>query len=112
MSVTTLPRTGRRRWPSPLHLLLVPLSAVMLAPLIWMVLLSISTEAETRRFPPGLPHGIQLHNYTDAWSEAPFGHWMLNSTIVSVACVVGNLLFCSIAGYAFARIPFFGSRLL
>jgi multiple sugar transport system permease protein len=105
-------RRPRRRRPSPLHLLLVPLTVVMLAPLIWMVLLSISTEAETRRFPPGLPGGVHWHNYLDAWQQAPFGHWLINSTIVSVACVVGNLVFCSLAGYAFARIPFFGSRLL
>jgi multiple sugar transport system permease protein len=106
------PPRKRRRWPSPLHLLLVPLSLVMLAPLIWMVLLSISTEAETRRFPPGLPGGIRWHNYVAAWNEAPFGHWLLNSAIVSVACVLGNLVLCSLAGYAFARIPFFGNRLL
>ena len=105
-------RRPRRRRPSPLHLLLVPLTVVMLAPLIWMVLLSISTQAETRRFPPGLPGGVHWHNYLDAWQQAPFGHWLVNSTIVSVACVVGNLVFCSLAGYAFARIPFFGSRLL
>jgi multiple sugar transport system permease protein len=103
---------SRRRRPSPLHLLLIPLSVVMLAPLIWMVLLSISTEAETRRFPPGLPGGIHWHNYIDAWHQGPFGTWLLNSTIVSVTCVVGNLVFCALAGYAFARIPFFGSRLL
>src|SRR3954468_7560008 len=100
------------RRPSPLHLILVPLSAVMLAPLVWMVLLSISTQAETRRFPPGLPAGIRWQNYADAWSEAPLGHWLFNSALVSLACVLGNLVFCSLAGYAFARIPFFGSRVL
>jgi multiple sugar transport system permease protein len=105
-------RRPRRRRPSPLHLLLVPLTVVMLAPLIWMVLLSISTEAETRRFPPGLPGGVHWHNYVDAWQQGPFGTWLLNSTIVSVTCVAGNLVFCALAGYAFARIPFFGSRLL
>jgi multiple sugar transport system permease protein len=84
----------------------------MLAPLVWMVLLSISTEAETRRFPPGLPSGVHWHNYVDAWSQGPFAHWLINSTIVSVSCVVGNVVFCALAGYAFARIPFLGSRLL
>jgi multiple sugar transport system permease protein len=102
----------RRRRPSPLHLVLIPLSAVMLAPLVWMLLLSISTQEETRRFPPGLPGGVHWQNYVDAWQQGPFGTWLLNSTIVSVACVLGNLVFCSLAGYAFARIRFFGSRLL
>ncbi|GAA4614397.1 carbohydrate ABC transporter permease [Actinoallomurus liliacearum] len=105
------PRRPSRR-PSPLHLILIPLSAVMLAPLIWMVLLSISTEAETRRFPPGLPSGVHWQNYLDAWHQGPFGHWLLNSAIVSVSCVIGNLVLCSLAGYAFARIPFLGNRVL
>ena len=100
------------RRPSPLHLILVPLSAVMLAPLVWMVLLSISTQEETRRFPPGLPAGIRWQNYADAWSEVPLGHWLFNSAFVSLACVLGNLVFCSLAGYAFARIPFMGSKVL
>src|SRR3954452_10710889 len=100
------------RRPSPLHLILVPLSAVMLAPLVWMVLLSISTQEETRRCPPGLPAGIHWQNYADAWSDAPLGHWLFNSALVSLACVLGNLVFCSLAGYAFARIPFMGSKVL
>jgi multiple sugar transport system permease protein len=108
------PRPSRRRFhlPSPLHLVLIPLSAVMLAPLVWMVLLSISTQEETLRFPPGLPGGVHWQNYLDAWHEGPLGQWLINSTIVSAACVLGNLVFCSLAGYAFARIRFFGSRLL
>ena len=36
---------------------------------------------------------------------------MINSTIVSVTCVVSNLVLCSLAGYAFARLRFPGSRL-
>jgi multiple sugar transport system permease protein len=102
----------RRRRPSPLHLVLAPLAAVMLAPLVWMVLLSISTESEARRFPPGLPAGVHWRNYPRAWSEGPFAHWLFNSALVSVGCVVGNLVLCSLAGYAFARIRFFGSRVL
>jgi multiple sugar transport system permease protein len=109
MSVTT---GARSRRPSPLHLILLPIALVMVTPLAWMVLLSISTQAETRRFPPGLPSGVRWQNYTDALGSAPLGHWLGNSAIVSVSCVVGNLVFCSLAGYAFARIRFLGSRAL
>ncbi|MFD0687884.1 carbohydrate ABC transporter permease [Actinomadura fibrosa] len=107
----TAPRRRSRR-PSPLHLVLLPLSLVMVAPLLWMVLLSVSTKEETRRFPPGLPHGIEWRNYTGALADAPLAHWLGNSAIVSVSCVAGNLVFCSLAGYAFARIRFLGSRAL
>jgi multiple sugar transport system permease protein len=101
-----------RHRPSPLHLILFPLSLVMISPLVWMVLLSVSTEEETRRFPPGLPSGIEFHNYLDAWAQSDLGHWLLNSAIVSVVCVLANLVFCSLAGYAFARIRFLGSKVV
>jgi multiple sugar transport system permease protein len=104
--------TRPARRPSRLHLVLGPLSAVMLAPLVWMVLLSISTQEEARRFPPGLPGGVRWRNYIDAWSQGPFGHWLLNSAIVTISCVLGNIVLCSLAGYAFARIRFLGNRAL
>ncbi len=84
----------------------------MLFPFFWLVMTSISTLAETRTFPPQLPHGIHWQNYIDAWHLAPFGRWFLNTTIVSVVVVIGNLVFCSLAGYALARIRFFGSGAL
>jgi multiple sugar transport system permease protein len=101
-----------RHRPSPLHLILFPLALVMISPLVWMVLLSVSTEEETRRFPPGLPSGIEVSNYVDAWAQSDLGHWLLNSAIVSVVCVLANLVFCSLAGYAFARIRFLGSKVV
>ena len=48
-------RALRLRAPSPWHLVLLPLALVMLVPLIWMLVTSLSTLEETRRFPPGLP---------------------------------------------------------
>ncbi|PRY38632.1 carbohydrate ABC transporter permease [Umezawaea tangerina] len=108
--MTALQVRRRSRRPSALHLILLPISLVMIAPLVWMVLVSFSTQAEARRFPPGLPSGLEWHNYADAWNDVPLGSWLYNSTVVSVVCVVGNLVLCSLAGYAFARIRFIGGR--
>jgi multiple sugar transport system permease protein len=95
------------------HLALVPLSALMLLPLGWMLLTSVETLPEARHFPPVLwPSHIRLRNYPDALSAAPFGRFFLNSLIVTAASVAGNLVFCSLAGYAFARLRFFGRELL
>jgi multiple sugar transport system permease protein len=102
----------RLRLPSPWHLVLAPLALMMLVPLVWMLLTSLSTLPETRRFPPGLPSSLHWENFVTTWTQSPFGHWLLNSTIVSVTCVVSNLVLCSLAGYAFARIDFPGSRIL
>ena len=104
---------ARLRWPfSPWHLVLLPVALIMAVPFFWMVFTSIQTLAESRTFPPQLPDHPQLSNYVDAVRDAPFGRWLLNSTVVASCAVAGNLLFCSLAGYAFARIRFFGRGLM
>jgi multiple sugar transport system permease protein len=98
---------------SPRHLVLIPLSAVMLLPLAWMLITSIQTLPESRHFPPQLiPSGIHWQNYPDAWNAAPFGRFFLNSLLVTTVSVAGNVVFCSLAGYAFARLHFFGRDVL
>jgi multiple sugar transport system permease protein len=94
---------------SPWHLVLFPLAIVMLIPMIWMIITSFETLSETRHFPPILiPSSLQWQNYTAVLQQAPFARWFMNTLIVTVVVVAGNLLFCSMAGYAFARIKFFG----
>ena len=91
----------------------MPLSALMLLPLAWMLVTSLQTLDQTRHFPPTLiPSALDWHNYPDAWNAAPFGRFFVNSLIVTGSAVAGNLLFCSLAGYAFARLRFFGRELL
>jgi len=94
---------------SPRHVVLMPLAAVMLLPLAWMLVTSIETLAESRHFPPTIvPSGIHWENYPNALDSAPFGRFFANSLVVTLASVAGNLVFCSLAGYAFARLRFFG----
>jgi multiple sugar transport system permease protein len=102
----------RRRRPSPWHLVLFPVAVLMAVPLLWMLVTSLSSVAETRRFPPGLPSSLHWGNFAQAWNGSPFARWMLNSAIVSVTCVISNLVLCSLAGYAFARLRFPGHRLV
>jgi multiple sugar transport system permease protein len=112
--VASLPRRSLSRFrPSPWHLVLIPITFVLLVPLLWMLATSLETEAETHRFPPVLvPRSLQWHNYADAWRAAPFGSFLVNSLIVSVLTVISTLVLCSLAGYAFARVRFAGRGLL
>jgi multiple sugar transport system permease protein len=108
------PRTRDRRLPfSPWHLVLAPLTFVLTIPLLWMVITSLETQGEANRFPPVLvPHHPRFANYPDAWHTAPFGTFFLNSVLVALVVVVSNLVVCSLAGYAFARVRFLGSKML
>lgn len=102
-----------RRLPSPWHLVLIPITFILLAPLLWMLLTSVQTPDDAQQFPPVLvPHELRLQNYPDAFNAAPFGRFFLNSAIVAIVVVVSNVLICSMAGYAFARLRFPGRRVL
>jgi multiple sugar transport system permease protein len=106
------PKGGRFLF-SPWHLVLIPTAILMVIPLVWMVVTSLQTLDETRHYPPSLvPTSLELHNYTDVLQQAPFARWFVNTFLVTVVVVLGNLLFCSLAGYAFARIRFFGREVV
>jgi multiple sugar transport system permease protein len=102
---------GRRfRLPfSPWHLVLVPATLVLIFPFVWLLVTSVEPLPEALHFPPILtPHVLRFANYPDALHAAPFGRFFLNSTVVAVTTVVSNLVLCSLAGYAFARLRFLG----
>ena len=103
-------RPRRRYLPfDPWHLFLLPLALVMLLPLVWMVMTSLETVDQTRHFPPILwPGRLRFGNYLEALRQSDFGTWFWNTTVVTVAIVVSNLILCSLAAYAFARIRFLG----
>ncbi len=103
----------RARWLpfSPWHLLLMPTAIVMLIPLVWMIVTSLETIGQTRHFPPILwPGQFQWSNYAETLRAAPFARWFWNTTVVTTVVVLSNLLLCSLAAYAFARIRFLGKQ--
>ena len=95
-------RPRRRLLPfDPWHLFLLPL--------VWMVVTSLETEAQTFHFPPILwPGTPQFGNYLDVIRDSAFTRWFWNTTVVTVTVVASNLVLCTLAAYAFARIRFLG----
>jgi multiple sugar transport system permease protein len=99
---------GRDKRRPLLHLALVVFGAFMLYPLIWMLVSSFKPTPEIFREPGPIPRHVTLENYPQGWTALPhdFGHYILNSLIVVAGSVVGNVLACSLAAYAFARLTF------
>jgi multiple sugar transport system permease protein len=91
----------------------MPISIIMVLPFVWMVLTSFMTNAEINRIPPTiLPHGLYTGGYSTVLASSGFPRWFLNSLIVAGAAVFAQVVLCSFAGYAFARIRFRGSSVM
>lgn len=86
---------------------LILIAISMLIPFLWMVSTSLMGELEVYQFPPRfLPSLPKWSNYPEAMTLQPFGRFFLNSLVVAAASVIGQLTFCSMAAYAFARLRF------
>ncbi|WP_063736188.1 carbohydrate ABC transporter permease [Streptomyces sp. RTd22] len=108
--------SAHRRTPPARLMLYAALTAgivATLAPFAWMFLGSVKPTGEIVAHPSTwLPQSPTLTNFEQLLSKQNFELYFFNSTLVALACVAGNLLFCSMAGYAFAKIDFLGKRLL
>ncbi|GAB2554041.1 carbohydrate ABC transporter permease [Nocardia heshunensis] len=78
-----------------------------LAPILWAVSGSLKKESDVGA-PVLLPAHPQWSNYTDVFTMMPFWRMLLNTTIYAGAVTAGQVFFCSLAGYAFARLRFTG----
>lgn len=82
------------------------LALLMIYPLIWMISASFKPENLIfANFSLSSPQWTLL-NYTDGWNalDYPFTQFFLNSLIICVGAVIGNVISCSMAAYAFARL--------
>jgi len=80
---------------------LVVVLASMVYPLAWMIAVSLRTV-----------DGVSLRYYGEVWQAGPFDRYFVNSVIVATVVLAGNIVFCTMAGYAFARYAIRGGRLL
>jgi ABC-type glycerol-3-phosphate transport system permease component len=94
-----------------LYIILVLGAAVAIVPFFWMVSTSLMSLGETisRQWLPDVP---QVQNYVQAWNEADFRKYFLNSVIVTGVTIIGLLTTSILAGYAFGRIKFWGREFI
>lgn len=112
MSIVARPPASR--WGKVLlHAALLVGGLAMIAPFAWMLLTSFKGLPQLLRDPLSvLPDPWVPSNYLDAWQSAPFGNAYVNSIYIAALVVAGTLVTAAMAGYAFARIRFRGSRVL
>jgi len=96
-----------------IHLVLIIGALFMVGPFLWMILTSLKTLGESAMVPPVIfPEKLQWNNYSDVVATLPFIKFYWNTIVTTIAKAVGQLVFCSLAAYAFARIEFPGRNLL
>jgi len=103
-------RRGRRVvW----YVVAAALSLVTLYPFLMMVFTALKPKSELAAFPPTfLPKDWQWGNFLTAATTNGFPGQLLNSLIYAGGSMIGNVAFCSLAGYAFAKMRFRGRNVL
>ena len=89
------------------HCFLILIGLIIILPFVWMVTTSLSDPyhvfGKTLKI---IPDQFEWKNYTDAYSKVPFAKFMINSFKIAIAVSFGQIITCSLAGYAFAKLQF------
>ncbi len=107
------PRTRRLLALAARQFCVIALALIVALPFIWMLSISVTPAAEVFSWPPKLiPSFLRFQNYTDALVEYDFVRYFGNSLIVAITATAIVMLFDSMAGYAFAHLPFRGINII
>lgn len=117
VNVTQQPAASRLRLRRPwirmfVHAVLLVGLAVILVPFMWMITTSLKSPGAVHLAPYIFPAELVWSNFVDAWQAEDFARYYLNTAVMAVAIVTGQMLFASAAGYAFARLEFPGRNVL
>ncbi|WP_345494602.1 carbohydrate ABC transporter permease [Nocardia callitridis] len=94
-----------------MYLILVAIAWCALAPILWAVSGSLKRDGELGQ-PNLVPEQPRWANYGEVFDTLPLGRMLLNTTGYALCVTAGQVFFCSLAGYAFARLRFRGRETL
>jgi multiple sugar transport system permease protein len=98
------------------YALLILLTVVFIAPLLWMLSTSLKPLAQTTQFPPSwIPQEFSAEGYSTILttsSQTPVPRWFVNSLVAATAHAALVLITASMAAYALARMNFRGKNIL
>ncbi|KAB0679313.1 carbohydrate ABC transporter permease [Aureimonas leprariae] len=107
------PKPAGRRSPAAstlIHLALILASLLMLYPILWMVSGSVRPSDEIFGTSSLIPSSADFGAYVRGWTslQVSFGRFFWNSLVIAVLATIGNVVGCSLAAFAFARLDFRG----
>jgi len=96
-----------------LYIVLFAGAVIMMLPFFWMITSSLKAPHEmTLRTIQWFPKVPQWENYKIAWNAAPFGTYFKNSFTIALTVTFIEVIFSSLAAFAFAKLNFFGKNFL
>lgn len=113
-AIRKMPRPPRKTGVYWVYGFLVIGALLMVYPLLWMVMSSFKTDPQIFSQPNTPPTELDFFNYFEGWfaTTPSFGRYYLNSFIVCLGAVVGNVFACSLTAFAFARLEFAFKKVL
>jgi multiple sugar transport system permease protein len=93
------------------HLFIILLGIVMLYPIVWMIVSSFKPNNMIFSDTGLIPKTVTVENYISGWkgyAGTSFGRFFTNSLLMCAVAILGNLIACTMAAYAFARLKFVG----
>jgi multiple sugar transport system permease protein len=103
----------RHRAPIVVTVIVAISGFVMVFPFLWELLTSLKSLGESTSVPPVIfPHRWRWENYSRVFEAIPFAQQFLNTVIITAGRVAGQLLFCSLSAFAFARLTFRGRNVI
>lgn len=113
MNESRLQQVSQRLGRTLLYILLLVSGAVMIVPFAWMLSTSLKGGGAVLTMPPQwIPDPVTLDNFRQIFDLYPIGRMFFNSLLVAVLVTLGQLLTCSMAAYAFARLKFRGQNVV
>lgn len=93
------------------HLFIIALGMLMIYPILWMIVSSFKPNNMIFSDPGLIPKAVTIENYISGWkgyAGVSFGKFFVNSLLMCAGAVIGNLIACTMAAYAFGRLKFNG----
>jgi multiple sugar transport system permease protein len=109
------PRRRRRREGGRMggtHALLIGGAALMIMPFAWQFLTSVNSLTNATRIPPTILPDWRWDTYSRVFDRLPLAEQFVNTVLMTAGRTLGQLLFCSMAAYAFARLRFPGRTIV
>ncbi|MGB7402884.1 carbohydrate ABC transporter permease [Arcobacter sp. F2176] len=84
------------------------LALIWILPLFYTFWAAFHTEQYSANFDLFAPLSVQ--SFYDAWNQAPFLHYLINTFTLVTIILIGQMILCTLAAYAFAKFEFYGKN--